>query len=59
MKIIIIGLCLWAIALEWKLRRQDEAVEAMTASIIKLADGEAKVFRQGGTIKIQLINKEK
>ena len=59
MEIIIIGLCLWAIALERRLRQQDETVSAMADCIIWVADGKAKVGRINGAVKVQLINKEK
>jgi hypothetical protein len=59
MEIIIIGLALWAIALEWRLRKQDATVSAMAWCFREMADGKAKVARINGAVKVQLINKEK
>lgn len=57
MEIIIIGLCLWAIALEWKLRERDSTVHTLCAVLGFIADGTAKARRDNGTVRIQLTNK--
>ncbi len=45
---IIIGLCLWAIALELELRERHRAARIVAAAIHMVADGKAKIVKEDG-----------
>ena len=52
--IVITGLCLWAIALEVKLRRSETSWYVMGQTLHLIALGKARVVSSNNTIYIQL-----
>lgn len=50
---IITGLCLWAIALELKLRKRDRDVHCMTVALQNIALGKASVSFKNNRFTIQ------
>jgi hypothetical protein len=59
MEIIIIGLCLWAIALEWELRKRGKTARIVADAIHKVAAGEMVIVKEGDKSAFKKINKEK
>jgi hypothetical protein len=52
--VIITGLCLWAIALEVKLRRSETSWHVMRQSLHLIATGKARVILRNNNLTIQL-----
>ena len=59
MEYITILICLWAIGLEYALRKREGSNEELVAAIRAIADGKAKIAKNDGKITITYkINKE-
>jgi hypothetical protein len=54
---IIIGLCLWAIALELHLRRISKKAYALAVAVNKVADGKARIVRENGHATFIMTNR--
>jgi hypothetical protein len=54
---IIIGLCLWAIALEYRLRRRDEDVRALSIAIYAVGEGSYRVKLKNNRVVFEPANR--